>query len=463
MKVNKSAKRQTKKIIFFGSYDVIVCGGGPAGVSAAFSAAEGGAKVLLLEQYGFLGGMATSGLPLLTFHDLNGNQTVGGFPQYLVEKLIEKGGSPGHVKIKDAHFSTFTPVDTEIFKLVAQEVLCARGVKIMFHCFVSDVICHDSEVKFVIFETKNGSFSVEGKAIVDATGDGDVAVRAGANFEYGAEDNYCQPMCLMFKLSNVDVDKLEQSFGEEIGLNPDTVKFPFFEKILHLTGTFSRWENKIKYYNLFNGEAKHRIWLVPFRKGEVSINTIKIFKNFLDMKEISEAEIEARKQVYDITNFLKKWVPGFENTYVSFTNCQIGLRETRRIIGDYILTGKDVEEGRIFPDTIALFGYPIDIHHFDGIDSEFKFIKDNGVYGVPYRILLPKNIENLIVAGRCVSATREAFASLRVMVGAMAIGQAAGAASCLKANKGYFSFREVPYSDLRRILLRQGAILNMKS
>ena len=200
--------------------------------------------------------------------------------------------------------------------------------------------------------------------------------------------------------------------------------------------------------------------MIPYRKGEVHINTIKIFKDFLDVEELSEAEADARRQVFSITDFLKKFVPGFENTFVSSTQCRIGFRETRRIIGEYVLTGKDVEEGRRFPDTIALFGYPVDIHDLKGIDSKFIYIKDNGAYGIPYRALIPRDVENIIVAGRCISADREAFASLRVMVGAMAIGQAAGAASYLKVKNGYSDFRDVPYRDLKDILIKQDVILD---
>ncbi len=463
MKTNKSVKTQIKKINFLGSYDVIVCGGGPAGIAAAYAAAENGTRVLLLERQGFLGGMATSGLPLLSFHDLNGNQVVRGFPQFLIDRLIEHGGSPGHIEAENTHFKTFTPVDVEIFKLVAQEILYAKGVKVMFDCFISDTVCSDSKVKSVIFETKGGSFFAEGKAIVDATGDGDIAAKAGAEFEYGDKENRCQPMCLMFKLSNVDVDKLPQSFNEEIILNPDPAKYSFLENTIHLTGNFIKWKRQIEDCNIFNGQAKHRIWMIPYRKGEVYVNTIKIFKDFLNVEELSEAEADARRQVFNITNFFKKFVPGFENTFVSSTQCRIGFRETRRIIGEYVLTGKDVEEGRRFSDTIALFGYPVDIHDLEGIDSKFIYIKDNGAYGIPYRAMIPRDVGNVIVAGRCISATREAFASLRVMVGAMAIGQAAGAASYIKVKNGYSDFRDVPYKDLKDILLKQDVILDRKS
>jgi len=463
MKTNKSVKTQIKKINFLGSYDVIVCGGGPAGIAAAYAAAENGIRVLLLERQGFIGGMATSGLPLLSFHDLNGNQVVRGFPQFLIDRLIEYGGSPGHIKAKNAHFTTFTPIDVEIFKLVAQEILYAKGIKIMFDCFISDAVCSDSKVKSVVFVTKGGSFFAEGKAIVDATGDGDIAAKAGAEFEYGDKENRCQPMCLMFKLSNVDVSKLPQSFNEEIVLNQDPTKYSYLENIAHLTGNFVKWKQQIEDCNIFNGQARHRIWMIPYRKGEVYVNTIKVFKDFLNVEELSEAEADARRQVFSITNFFKKFIPGFEHTFVSSTQCRIGFRETRRIIGEYILTGKDVEEGRRFPDTIALFGYPIDIHDLKGIDSKFIYIKDNGAYGIPYRAMIPKGVGNIIIAGRCISATREAFASLRVMVGAMAIGQAAGAASYLKVKKGYSDFRDVPYKDLKDILIKQDVILDSES
>lgn len=450
------------RLNYYGSFDVIVCGGGPAGIAAAYSAAELGANVLILEKNGYLGGMAVSGLPLLSFHDLHGNQVVRGFPQFLVDKLVEKGGSPGHIKINNCHFSYFTPIDPEILKLVTQEILTQKGVKILLNCLVRDVIVKNSIVKAIVFETKSGSFLVESNAIIDATGDGDVIAKANGSFEYGAENGLCQPMSLMFKLSNVNIDKLPDLFTEEIARINDNMDMPSLSRILHLTGNFRRWENEIKKYNLFDGNANHRVWFMPFRKGELYINTIKIFENFLDIDEMSRAEIEGRKQVFLITKFLKKHVPGFENAYVSNTNCNIGLRESRRIVGDYTLTEDDVKNGRIFNDTIALFGYPMDIHDLKGVDSKFIYIKNDGAYGIPYRILIPRDNENIIAAGRCVSATRNAFASLRVMVGAMAIGQAAGVASFLKTKQNLKSFRDISIKDLRDNLLNQNVILNYK-
>lgn len=452
-------KRMKAQVEPYGSYDVIVCGGGPAGIAAAYSAALLGVKVVLLEQYGFLGGMATSGLPILTFHNMKCNQIIGGFAQLFVDYLKKLGGTPGHVPLQHGHMKTITPIDPEKVKFAAQELLLEKKVEVLHHCLAVEPVLKNNQVKGVFFESKGGRFYLEGKTVIDATGDADIVAKTGVEYELGDDSGNCQPMTMIFKIDGIDSQKAFQLTDEEIVVNPHPDPHSGFAPIFHITTQFKPWRQIIEKEGLFDGIADHRAWLMCLYQGEMFINTIKIIADSLDPAALSLAEISARREAHQIFKFLKQHIPGFENAHLSLTPVKIGIRESRRIIGDYSLNKEDILLGKKYQDTIAWCGYPIDVHKQDRIDSYFQYVEDQGEYGIPFRCLIPRELENILVAGRSISATHEAMASFRVMAPCMAIGQAAGVASALTVQEGSSSLRKIPVDVLQRILKDQGAIL----
>jgi ribulose 1,5-bisphosphate synthetase/thiazole synthase len=443
----------------YGHCDVLVAGGGPAGIAAAIAAARAGAAVTLLEEKPFVGGNATLGLPLMTFHAFAGEQIIGGVPQELVERLVEAGGSTGHVQTgPGAHMPTYTLVDAEVLKYVAQQLLLEAGVRVLLHALVVDALVRGSAARGVVVAAKPGLGLVTAERVVDCTGDADVAARAGAPFVKGRpEDGGMQAMTLNFRLTNVDLDKITQFFGEGLvtGRKPGEVA----ERPIRGQGTFAPWDDLPETRGLFP-DRNHHLWWNSLREGEVNINTTRIVgKDPTEFDGLTEAEIEGRQQVFRVVRFLRQHVPGFEQANLVSTGSQIGVRETRRILGEYTLTAEDVLNARRFPDGIAQGSYPIDIHDPSGQGWGVQFVKDGGAYDIPYRCLIPQRLENLLVAGRSISADHQAMGSVRVMATCMAMGQAAGAAATLSLQTGR-SPRRLDVDRLRDLLRSQGAKLS---
>ena len=441
----------------FGHSQVLVAGAGPSGICAAIAAARAGAIVTVLEEKPFVGGNATLGLPIMTFHAFNGEQVINGIPQEVIDRLVEAGGCTGHVEARNAHMPSYALVDAEAIKYVGLQMLLEAGVRVMLHSFVVDALSENRAVTGIVVAGKSGLCIFTADRVVDCTGDADVAARAGAPFVKGRpEDAGMQAMSLNFRLGNVDLDTIVKHFGEGliVGKKPGEA----VERPIRGQGTFGPWDAEVEKEHLFP-DRNHHLWWNSFREGEVNINTTRIFgKDPTELASLTDAEIEGRRQVHRVIHFLKRYVPGFEKAHLISTGSQIGIRETRRIVGEYTLTGDDVLEARRFPDAIARGSYPVDIHDPSGKGWGVRFVKAGAAYDIPYRCLVPQEIENLLVAGRCISADHVAIGSTRVMAPCMAMGQAAGLAAALSIEQNV-SPRRLDVGLLRENLLKQKANL----
>lgn len=439
-------------------YDTAILGGGPAGVAAAISAARNGAKTILIERYGFLGGMSTIALvyPWMTFHSAAGEQVIRGIAQEIVDRLMAVGASPGHLRDTIGFVHTLTPYHPEMYKVVVQEMLQEAGSDVLLHSSVTGVKTEESRISSVMLQHKSGITELKAKVFVDATGDGDVAYMAGAPWEQGNADNKVQPMTMKFRMRGVELDKVKRYMQQ----NPQQ----FYKKSmiaeldeLPLTGVmgfYSKWQEAD-----LPIEREGVLFFTGPNEDEVLINVSRV--SGLDptkIEDLTKAEIEGRRQVLLLERFFQERIPGFEQAKVSAVGTQIGIRETRRIIGNYVLSGEDVLDGRRFDDVIARSGYPIDIHNPEGKGVTANFIREGGAYDIPYRSIVPLQISNLLLAGRCISTTHEAQATTRLTPSCMAIGQAAGAAAALAARYGCAAI-DVPIRELQERLLKAGAEL----
>jgi len=413
--------------------DVVIAGAGPGGLSAAVAASRTGAKnVLLIERYGFLGGMATAGLvnPFMPYYTDSITLIRGIFAEML-ERMEKHGGY--RTGVKPGHKDAFCP---ESFKISADEITGESGVRVLHHVFLSGVVADGSAIKAIIVEGKSGRRAIKGRVFIDGTGDADLAYLAGVPTEQGRkEDGLCQPMTTNFNMMNVAMDKL-----------------PSREEM-----------NRIYLEAKKRGEIvdprENLLWFYTVRNSEIHFNTTRIVKkNPLDVRDLSWAEREGRRQAFQIAEYLKRNVPAFKNAYVNLTGCQIGIRESRRIVGEYVMTESDVLNAVHFPDGITCANYPIDIHNPAGTGTVIKELKPETYYQIPYRSLLPKNVTNLLVTGRPISTTHEAFSSTRVMPICMGVGHAAGIAAALALERDNSPAR-VNAKTIRRILAEQNAFV----
>lgn len=446
-----------------GATDVLVVGGGPAGIGAALGAAKCGVDVVLVERYGFLGGNATAALvmPLMSFHtqkahpekkggvnilpstDVKGDPVLAGVVQQFLTRLVKAGGA-----ISPTMKTGYTiPFDPEIFKWVALEMIDESNVSFLFHSFATDVLVKDNLISNVVFETKSGPLVIRAKMVIDCTGDGDIAAHSGVPFEVGREpDHLVQPMTLLFRMG----DFRSSSFKNYVKENPDQWRsvHGLWDLIKKAT---EKGDLKLPREDILFFATPH--------ENEVSVNSTRVIRVLgTDVWDLSYAEFQSRQQMKQIVSFLKNYVPGFEESYAIQSGVNVGVRETRRILGEYQLVAEDVLNAKKFPDSIARSTYPIDIHNPEGQGTVMKGLPDGEYYDIPLRCLIPQKINNLLVAGRCISGSHEAHSSYRVMPVAMATGQASGvcAALSIKANK---CPRELNAGDVQAELIRQEASL----
>lgn len=407
--------------------DVIVCGGGPSGIAAAVSAARAGADVLLIERYGFLGGGATAMLvnPFMPYHS-GGKQIIFGFLEDLIEELRSLGGI-------DEQGRAFSP---EAFKYAADRLCGRAGVRVLFHTYLCGASCEDGVIESIKVCNKGGPQELRAEVYIDCTGDADLAAYAGAPIEIGRkEDGLCQPMTLNFRVGGVKRERMPSR------------------------SEISRRFQQAKSEGRLDCPREDVLFFYTLRDDVIHFNTTRVvMKDATDPWELSEAEIEGRRQAWEIWRFLKEEIPGFEDSCLQETGPQIGVRESRRVLGEYVLTAEDCLSARKFPDAIVKASYMIDIHSPTGEGTEHKHIPEGDWYEIPYRCLVPRRPDNLLIGGRPISATHEAHSSLRVMPIAMGIGQAAGVAAAL-CTKESCRPRHVDTDVLRQILNEQGARL----
>ena len=444
------------------SWDVVVLGGGVSGCMAAFAAGKQGARTLIIERYGFLGGSLTNaGVgPMMTFH-AGKRQVVTGLPQELVDRLCEKNGCIGHIEDTTSYASSVTPFDAEIMKLVLDEMAADYGVDVLFHAVISDVKKENGKILSVTVQTRNGAVEIEGEVFVDASGDAALSFASGAEVLLGRDsDGLCQPMTANMKVSGVDINKLK----EEIKRNPDNFNVKDLSSLdrsekLSMAG-FYREFNQAKKEGRISTEREDVLLFETVNSGEIIVNTTRVIRlNPVDPWDLSQAEVEGRKQAAELIKFFRSSCVGFENAILVSTGVQIGVRESRRVMGDYLLTADDLLTSRKFDDTVALGGYPIDIHNPTGEKTETTHLKPGQFYYIPLRSLTVKGLSNLLVCGRCISATHEAGAAIRVTPIAMATGQAAGATAGISA-LAKTSVRDVEFACIKDALVKIGATIN---
>lgn len=428
----------SRQIPVAGSFDVIVCGGGPAGLIAATAAARSGASTLLIERYGFVGGMSTSALvtPISEFR-INSKQHIGGIPYELMCSAAELGGAD--VSLDSGNY----PVNDEIMKLAAQRLLINSGVTLLYHSWFSDCIVEDGRVSHVVVQNKAGRVAYAATTFVDCTGDADLVRAAGFPT---VKSEVLQPATLWFQLGGVDTDALRPIFGDaQGGILP--VSQAIRSRLAEL--------NEQGEIPIFGGPWISRF----FHDGIVSINLLREATDASDPAWFTRTECSLRENLHQIIEVLRTNFSEFADCWLMKSGIQTGVRETYHIVGLYQLTRDDVIDPKPFPDTIAKGGHVIDIHRTDGNDqSEFVIPKQE--YNVPLRSLVPQGSRNLVTAGRCLSADGPGFGSVRTMATCMAMGQGAGTAAALSAQHGW-SMSEMDFAALRNALLDQGAIIDL--
>ena len=438
--------------------DVLVVGGGPSGIIAALAAAESGLKVALLEQRGFVGGNLTIGLPVLGFLSQKGEQIIKGLPQKLIDRLraVDAAGEhqpcPLHVSL--------TLIDPEAVKSVALEMLRESSVEIVLHTACAGVIMDGDRLSGIITESKAGREAVLAKVIIDCTGDGDVAFRAGVPCEKGDEHGGMQPPTLMFCMAGVDTDKLRMSIANE----PETYDIDFippdyFARNRRFIVVGLRKLIQQARAAGYSIATDRTILITGFREGEVWVNMTRVKGvDGTDPHSLPAGEIKAAAQVDDIRRYLIAYIPGFENASLTRIAPFLGIRETRRIVGQYVLTRDDILGCRRFDDAVAVGSYPVDLHRPNDDGCTLEWCGD--CYDIPYRSLVPQRVENLLVAGRCISTTHEAMAAIRVMSTCMAMGEAAGRAAGMAVREGV-SPSGIDVRRLREELITHGAFLRI--
>lgn len=424
-----------KSIPVIGEYDVVVVGSGPAGISAAVAASRLQQRVALIERYGVVGGNLTCGHvgPIL------GMVSRGTIRDEIVTLLgVPENDMIGEIGV--AH-------DVEKAKRVLSQLLEREGVSVFLQTSLVDVIKEGNKVKGVVVSTKKGPGALMGKVTVDATGDGDVSYLSGCRVEKGREDGLMQPVTLEYTISGLDDDKAIVCIGDVDNVKFKDMAFLDYCKKCALNGELPETLSAVRL---------HR----TTRKGERQVNTTQL--NRIDStrtSDIFKAEVQLREQMITVSDFLRTHLPGYENCYISSSGTTMGVRESRRVMGKYVLTVDDVASGRRFDDVVVHKAeFVVDIHNPDGAGQAEDKIQYSKPYDIPYRCFVPLTVDSLLVAGRCISGTHKAHASYRVMSICMAMGQAVGTAAAISASTGVEPDK-LDYRDIQKSLEEQGVDL----
>ncbi len=444
----------------FGDYDVVVVGAGASGTVASLRAARQGVRTLLIEASGVLGGLLTGGRLTKPTGLIN-----GGVFRELLARCTAYGGADD--KTRQSYWGAYTGAfDAETMQRVIIEAMEEANVEVLLRAPVTGVEKRGNRVVALQIYTKSGIKRVLAKVFIDASGDGDVAALAGASFMMGRpSDGLVQPMTSYFRVINVDMARLAEycrsnrdDFTDFV--IPEGSRNEDFVMKFVVTGLTKRIEQ---------AEADGFSWSIPkdhmtlksgLIPGEINVNVTRVHGNGLDERQLSRAELEIRKQAYTAFDFLKRYVAGFEGAIFLEVAPKLGVRETRRIKGRYVLTESDVRGEARFADAIGLCNSPVDIHEPGGKRAVMDHVGTG--YGIPFRCLIPQDLEGIYVAGRCVSADEVAFGSTRNVPACASTGEAAGAAAAIAALMGVAP-SEVPLDAVQRVLLDAGVVLGRSS
>jgi FAD dependent oxidoreductase len=441
----KTIEEPARKVPVYGEYEVAVLGGGPAGIAAAVAAARAGRRTLLIERYGFLGGMGTAA-GVTNFCGLHANvngamhRVVQGVASDLLSRIDRLGGlNAPHLILGKILAQAY---DTAAYKIAADDLLAHHKVEILFHALGAGVIMHDDRrVDALMVETKAGRQAVRANIFVDCSGDGDLAAWAGAPFEVGDNAGSMLYPSMMFRLNGIDPDKAGDAWRTipalmEKAAAAGTHQFPRKGAIVRPQKSGIEW--RVNFTQLARQDGR-------------AINGI-------EPDDLTRGEIDGRRQAIEAFEFLRT-VPGFEKSYIVDLPPQLGIRETRRVIGGYMLSGKDVLGCASFDDSIGVNGWPIESHVAGDVVFKFPPIPESrGFNELPYRMLVPERIDNLLVAGRCASMTHDGQSAARVSGACFAMGEAAGIAAAL-ALAGNTIPRDIAVEKLQQQLKEQGAFI----
>lgn len=412
-------------------YDVAVIGGGFAGVAAAIAAARGGAKVIIIEKSNALGGAATNCLvnPFMPYKTkINGENVAlsAGIFKELHEKLEERGAMRGESFLE------------EELKYVMSETVAEAGIAILYHAYIFKANKNGDRISSVSVATKQGEMKIEADYFIDATGDAQLAFLLDCPTILGREpDNLCQPMTLCFRVGNADVEKFYAS-------KPKLAE---------------AHKKALEAGELINPRENVLVFKTPIH-NVLHFNTTRVVKKDpTNPEDVTEAELLAHRQVFEIYDFMKKHADGLENSFLMMTAAEIGVRESRMIVGEYVLTEKDCRAFTKFEDGIAACNYDIDIHNPEGSGTSHYYFPEGEFYTIPYRSLIPKGVSNMLVAGRCISSDHGAQASYRIMPTVCCIGEAAGSAIAMAVTNGT-DVRAVNTNELRETLKANGAFID---
>lgn len=430
----------------YGEFDVVVIGGGPAGLAASASAAKHGARTLLVERYGFLGGMGTAG-GVTNFAGLYGRkngamqQVVHGVVDDLLARMDALGGlnqpqdgMAGRIRVRS--------YDVSAYKCAADQLLVASGVHILFHAWAAAVVMNGPTIEALVVETKSGRQAIRAQRFIDCSGDADVAHFAGVPFELGDGHGSALFPSTMFRIGHVDAGRALAAVGDFKAINdlmdqslarePGRYRFPRKGAILRPQKNPTEWRANVTQIRNASGNAM----------------------DATDARQLSDGELEGRRQITEYFRFLKNEVPGFEQSAIVDIAPQVGIRETRRICGEYSLTGEDILSSARFNDVIGINAWPMEMHVDGAITWSFPRDETRAYNDLPWRMLVTRKVDNLLVAGRCASMAHEGQSAARASGGCFVMGQAAGTAAARLEEGAAFAATDV--ARLQQVLLNDG-------
>jgi hypothetical protein len=441
----KTIEEPARKIPLYGEYEVVVLGGGPAGIAAAVAAARAGRRTLLIERYGFLGGMGTAA-GVTNFCGLHANvygemhRVVQGVASDLLARIDRLGGlNAPHLVLGKILAQAY---DTAAYKIAADDLFASHKVDILFHALGAGVVMRDDwRINALMVETKGGRQAIAAEIFIDCSGDGDLAAWAGAPFELGDNAGSMLYPSMMFRLNGIDPEKAGDAWRT----------IPALMEVAEASGTH-RFPRKAA---IVRPQRSPIEWRVNFTQLAREDGTA---VNGLEPDDLTRGEIDGRRQAIAAFEFLRT-VPGFEKSYIVDLPPQLGIRETRRVVGGYMLSGEDVLSCASFEDSIGVNGWPMESHVAGDVIFKFPPIPESrGFNELPYRMLVPAVIDNLLMAGRCASMTHHGQSAARVSGACFAMGEAAGTAASL-ALSGNTIPRDIAIEKLQQALKEQGAFI----